>query len=891
MLLAFAGLASASGSVSVDCRLTGIAYDVDLGSENAGLGSEDTIDVMCIDVSSGAAYHLTSHDSKTMAILNTFEWNANVHLTLAPFADETRPVGIGGGGSAAVTKTYRVVKGRSTVPSFSHAAIATSASSATGSSSAMALDDSGRFFEGGRRMRLLSVLVEVNGLVPEYAGSTRAVREAWAVDQRRFMSGVYEWSTYGKLGLDDDESVVRTVVVTQQQSNDDCTDLGFEIARLAADQLEAEGFDFGEVDGILYYEPEDATPACSCGSGCGTLGICYVGLLQAPTYEPDPFYRDSPYWKSGCFVRYQKPGAAARSNVGAHEFAHHLGLGHAGGNGNVRSASGQLTTYGDSSAVMGNDASQMNSFTAPARYYLGALPESAIEMNIERSITLHALSTGPTAYGSSKLAVVVPCPGCASRTSGLVTGGEIWITFRGDGETCNTEHVEGSDLFRCHRDHSVKYNQVHIHYKRPGTGPQTEKWYWLDHQDDAFQLPSGGLFVRVCAIGSEALDAAIVAVGNSAGDVDGKCAGTLPPPSPPMPPSPPSPPPPPFGCTDTCNYAFDGECDDGGEGSQYDVCPDSTDCADCGPRTSRASPPPPFTSPPPPPPPSPSPPPPMPFPPPAPPSPLSPPVPGIACSFIVAGSVDSFDTFLFTQNLLRVAPTAHHLINVTVSAASVVVYASLVYERRADSEADAARLQQMNAQQLSSTLGVTVERWRFASSPVLDAGTRVTREDSRPPSPPAEHAGSRGLPLWLTLAAFLFISIVLVALAAAIVRCISKRKSPSDKPTAHMPAPPRRHSSLGNAIASLQHKQYASFDDAKPLPGMGPQSVLPVDDSNLKGTNDSFEDISLHADPEAATHSTANNAALERARAARRSSDAAADSSRPAPTRMPSRYL
>ena len=37
-------------------------------------------------------------------------------------------------------------------------------------------------------------------------------------------------------------------------------------------------------------------------------------------------------------------------------------------------------------------------------------------------------------------------------------------------------------------------------------------------------------------------------------------------------------------CTDTCRYASDGACDDGGEGSDYALCELGTDCADCGPR-------------------------------------------------------------------------------------------------------------------------------------------------------------------------------------------------------------------------------------------------------------------------------------------------------------------
>ncbi len=37
-------------------------------------------------------------------------------------------------------------------------------------------------------------------------------------------------------------------------------------------------------------------------------------------------------------------------------------------------------------------------------------------------------------------------------------------------------------------------------------------------------------------------------------------------------------------CDDTCRWAGDGECDDGGEGSLYSVCALGTDCGDCGPR-------------------------------------------------------------------------------------------------------------------------------------------------------------------------------------------------------------------------------------------------------------------------------------------------------------------
>ena len=65
----------------------------------------------------------------------------------------------------------------------------------------------------------------------------------------------------------------------------------------------------------------------------------------------------------------------------------------------------------------------------------------------------------------------------------------------------------------------------------------------------------------------------------------------LPPPSPPPPPPQPSPPPPQpsppppqpvYLCGNTCTYASDSMCDDGGTGTQYTLCAYGTDCQDCG---------------------------------------------------------------------------------------------------------------------------------------------------------------------------------------------------------------------------------------------------------------------------------------------------------------------
>lgn len=61
---------------------------------------------------------------------------------------------------------------------------------------------------------------------------------------------------------------------------------------------------------------------------------------------------------------------------------------------------------------------------------------------------------------------------------------------------------------------------------------------------------------------------------------------------------PPSPPQSPGACSNSCYHSSDGECDDGGAGSQYSLCELGTDCADCGVRL-ELPPPPPMPMPPP----------------------------------------------------------------------------------------------------------------------------------------------------------------------------------------------------------------------------------------------------------------------------------------------------
>lgn len=79
------------------------------------------------------------------------------------------------------------------------------------------------------------------------------------------------------------------------------------------------------------------------------------------------------------------------------EFGHYLGLSHAGGNGDYRKTTGNFVEYGDSSAIMGNDNDKGNTFTAPVRYYLGAIPTAALQKSAHASVKLRALSKGPDA--------------------------------------------------------------------------------------------------------------------------------------------------------------------------------------------------------------------------------------------------------------------------------------------------------------------------------------------------------------------------------------------------------------------------------------------------------------------------------------------------------------
>ena len=638
LVAACAGLSGAgevtpyTSAFTLDCVLFAIAKDVNLGhmmKENETAPPEaGSMWQVCIKEDQN--YLFLAQTNATVRLLDHFAWGDNITLTL-----RASPAwGFDDYGHGYV---FDVLHG---VRQFVSASTVTGNGAGTGPSSttpqfiASGILSGDRYFTGQRRIRLLSVIVESNGHVATYAGMTRSAREVWATEQRQLMDEVYRFSTYGKLGFNATASHVRTAALgSRQWGHANCADRGFEVAQAAWMSLGLSAAEASEFDAVLYYEPEAETPACG-ANGYGTLGVCYVGMLSSvnrnSAYPPyNVRFRSYTAWQAGCFVRYQRSGVNARANVGAHEFGHFLGLGHAGGSGRARRADGSLSTYGDASAIMGNDNSAQNSFTAPARYYLGALPVAAVQGDISRAVTLRALSLGVGSSGlpaDTYLAIAVACPSCVSRAIDA-TGGELWVTFRGDGETCAPEHTGGtSSTYRCHSDHTEKLNQVVVHYRQPGSGPAVEKWYWLGN-GEAHTLSTGGLAMRVCLVGAD--DTAVVAIADSVAAADSKCPSQStirppnPPPTAPAPQPPPAPPPmpptvPDFTatiCSNECIIDFDssytyngvhvavsdGHCDDGGDpNAPNHICAYGTDCTDCGPRTITVWPPPPYPSPPPP---------------------------------------------------------------------------------------------------------------------------------------------------------------------------------------------------------------------------------------------------------------------------------------------------
>lgn len=406
-----------------------------------------------------------------------------------------------------------------------------------------ALIDNGRYFKGDRRLALRAVVitatVDESTTVPKYAGDDANQRRDWIVHQRRFMDAEYRHSTYGKLGFDENLSdVVEVDIGTWTAPSPpngvvSCS-AGVWSATIRAYDAIARDRSFSNIDAVVYYIPEGITDALKDCKNVG--GLCVIGALRDnnPTGDKYTINRELFRWRYSCVTMRQaiQSSVAARANVMAHELGHYLGLHHAGGNEAARytrpSRNAPISDYGDVGATMGNDHHRLNSFTAPARYFLGVLHDDAVAINPDgvtfiRALTLSAASD-PGVYN----ALVIPCDTCQSRSvSNAAVGGELWFTYRGDEDTCAP--LENSDqntkMFDCHADYTAQQRRVHVHYRGASQAwSKTEQWYWLE-EGEVWEGGEGGgnVAARVCSIDTEA-DIALVAVGATSTRVAAHCA-------------------------------------------------------------------------------------------------------------------------------------------------------------------------------------------------------------------------------------------------------------------------------------------------------------------------------------------------------------------------------
>ena len=100
------------------------------------------------------------------------------------------------------------------------------------------------------------------------------------------------------------------------------------------------------------------------------------------------------------------------------------------------------------------------------------------------------------------------------------------------------------------------------------------------HRNAIANGQGGFEFTRYC-LHEDALANNSVHSCNIGASVFGEIESNTPPPAP----SPSAPTSTGGGCSETCNYASDNDCDDGGPGAEFSICSVGTDCTDCGPRS------------------------------------------------------------------------------------------------------------------------------------------------------------------------------------------------------------------------------------------------------------------------------------------------------------------